>query len=57
MEPHNAKSKKAPEYRTESKTRRFQIVRLEDRIAPRDFGHEHGHCGHDGCGGYTGGGH
>jgi hypothetical protein len=34
MEPRNDESRKAPEPRKEEKKRRFQIVKLEERIAP-----------------------
>ena len=34
MEPRNEESKKSPEVRKEAKKSRFQIVKLEERIAP-----------------------
>ena len=44
MEPRKEVLKKTPEQRKEERKSRFQIVKLEERIAPCNF---HGRCGHD----------
>jgi hypothetical protein len=51
MEPRKDELKKSPEPRKEERKRRFQIVKLEERIAPRQGFQYHyqGHCGHGGC--------
>ena len=38
MEPNQADSKTVPEQRKEVRTSRFQIVKLEERIAPNQGG-------------------
>ena len=46
MEPRNDEPRKAPEPRKEEKKRRFQIIKLEERIAPGALGcggHAQGH--------------
>ena len=45
MEPHKVESKKTPEQCKEERKHRFQIVKLEDRIAPRTCGGD-GHGNH-----------
>jgi hypothetical protein len=42
MEPRKDESRKAPEPRKEERKRRFQIVKLEERIAPRCHDNPHG---------------
>ena len=42
MEPRVEESKKPPEARKEEKKRRFQIVKLEERIAPCGY-HQNPH--------------
>jgi len=42
MEPRNDESKKAPKPHKEVRKRRFQIVKLEERIAPRCHDNPHG---------------
>ena len=52
MEPRNDEPRKAPEPNKEEKKRRFQIIKLEERIAPCVLGHSHGdrrHCGGGKC--------
>jgi hypothetical protein len=45
MGPRNDDAKKAPEPRQPERKRRFQIVKLEERIAPRKGGNSNGpHC-------------
>lgn len=54
MEPREAELKKSPEQRKDARKRRFQIVKLEERIAPGcSFHHRRyvGHCGYDVVGG------
>ena len=52
MEPRNDDAKKAPEPRQPERKRRFQIIKLEERIAPSKSGiggpsrGRHG-CSHD----------
>jgi len=53
MEPRQAELKTTQQRDAEMK-RRFQIVKLEERIAPRE-GNFHGHCGHGACNGGYGG--
>ena len=58
MEPRKEQSKKSPEHKEERKSR-FQIVKLEERIAPGTGpgtingrgcgGGICGNCGHGGC--------
>jgi hypothetical protein len=38
MEPRNEVLRKTPEHRREGRKRRFQIVKLEERIAPNQGG-------------------
>ena len=45
MEPPKEVLKKTPEQRKEERKRRFQILRLEERIAPRTCGGD-GHGNH-----------
>ena len=47
MEPRNDESKKRLEPCQAERKRRFQIVKLEERIAPRIS--QKGHCGHGEC--------
>jgi len=42
MEPRQEELKKEPEPRKEERKRRFQIVKLEERIAPGGGGHGKG---------------
>ena len=45
MEPRKDESKKSPEPRKAERKRRFQIVKLEERIAPRCNPRSHNrHC-------------
>ena len=47
MEPRKEESRKAPEHRVQDRKRRFQIVKLEERIAPAKGGnHTHAQGGH-----------
>ena len=50
MEPRKEESKKSSERRKEARKGRFQIVKLEERIAPnhvfRGAGHGRNSCGH-----------
>ena len=53
MEPRN-ESKNEPSRRTDGSKSRFQIVKLEERIAPKHNCYPYGcpprgHCGHGGC--------
>jgi hypothetical protein len=48
MEPRDDEPRKAPEPRKEEKKRRFQIIKLEERIAPGALGCGHG-PGHGRC--------
>ena len=50
MTPRKATLKKMPEKRKEATKSRFQIVKLEQRIAPTNP-HQNGggHCGHHSC--------
>ena len=47
MEPCNEVLKKTPEQRKEERKSRFQIVKLEERIAPCKGGYP-GRCGRQG---------
>ena len=51
MEPRNEEPRKEPEPRKEDekRQRRFQIVKLEERIAPRIGGKYHGHTNNKHC--------
>jgi hypothetical protein len=60
MEPRQDESQKEPEPRQDARKRRFQIVKLEERIAPARGGKgTNNSCGFWGCGGggYTRGSH
>jgi hypothetical protein len=47
VEPRNDESQKMPEPRQPKQKRRFQIVKLEERIAPSKGGNSNGHgCNH-----------
>ncbi len=48
MEPRNDQSQKAAEPRKEERQRRFQIVKLEERIAPRIGGYRYNSGNHFG---------
>ena len=48
MEPRDDEPRKAPEPRKEEKKPRFQIIKLEERIAPGALGRGHG-PGHGRC--------
>jgi hypothetical protein len=47
MEPHREEPQKAPPPGAEQKSKRFRIVKLEERIAPS----KGGHGTNNGCGG------
>jgi len=57
MEPRKEEvlKKKSPRQPKDASKSRFQIVKLEERIAPRRSGGcyygcpQHGHCGHGAC--------
>jgi len=49
MEPHKVKLKKTPQARKDVEKNRFQIAKLEERIAPRchygnHYSNPHGNC-------------
>src|SRR5262249_7081556 len=56
MEPRNNESQKTPQPRPEERKRRFQIVKLEERIAPSQGGNgTNNSCDYYGCRHYHGG--
>jgi hypothetical protein len=46
MEPHREERQKSPPPSTEEKKKRFRIVKLEDRIAPKAGGNRTNNCYH-----------
>jgi hypothetical protein len=53
MEPRREEQKKAPEPRPEPKPKRFRLIKLEERIAPKNPPETLRHCGGGGLGGYS----